>query len=70
MTFLTSESAASKTWEETARLLNSDTRQGLTSSDVQARRKLYGYNEFEIKTDDPLWKKYLEKVRYWPFTPR
>ncbi len=62
MTFLTSESASSKTCEETTSLLKSDTRFGLSNEEVQTRRKLYGYNEFEIKCDDPLWKKYLEKV--------
>ncbi len=62
MTFLNSESAASKTYEETSSLLKSDTRLGLSTEEVQTRRRLYGLNEFEIKTDDPLWKKYLEKV--------
>jgi Ca2+-transporting ATPase len=63
MTFLNSESAASKTCDETASLLKSDTRSGLSNDEVLTRRKLYGLNEFEIKHEDPLWKKYLEKVR-------
>ena len=62
MTFLNSESASSVTVEETARLLNTDLNYGLSSDDVTQRRKLYSYNEFEIKHTDPLWMKYLEKV--------
>ena len=62
MTFLNSESASSKTLEETISLLKTDPRMGLPNDEVQVRRRLYGLNEFEVKQDDPLWKKYLEKV--------
>ena len=62
MTFLNTESASSKTLEETISLIKTDPRMGLPNDEVQVRRRLYGLNEFEVKQDDPLWKKYLEKV--------
>ncbi len=62
MTFLNSESASCVTVEETARLLNTELNYGLSNEDVTQRRKLYAYNEFEIKHTEPLWKKYLEKA--------
>lgn len=63
MTFLNSESASSKSYEETANLLKADLRLGLSGHEISERRKLYSYNEFEIKNDDPIWRKYLEKVK-------
>lgn len=62
MTFLTSETASSKTVEDTVSQLNTDPQLGLTEEEVLQRQKLYSFNEFEIKKDDPLWFKYLEKV--------
>lgn len=62
MTFLTSETASSKTVEDTVSQLNTDPQLGLTEEEVLQRQKLYSFNEFEIKKDDPLWLKYLEKV--------
>lgn len=62
MTFLNSEAASSKTIEETVSLLKTDVQFGLSNEEVLQRQKLYSFNEFEIKKDDPLWLKYLEKV--------
>lgn len=62
MTFLNSETACSKSCEETANLLNSDVKYGLNEVDIIERRKLYSYNEFDIKNEEPIWLKYLEKV--------
>ena len=62
MTFLTSETASSKGIEETINLLKTDAQFGLSGEEVLQRQKLYSFNEFEIKKDDPLWLKYLEKV--------
>lgn len=64
MTFLNSETASSKTIEETLSLLKTDPQFGLSSDEVAERQKLYSFNEFEIKKDDPLWFKYLEKVEF------
>ncbi len=63
MTFLNSESASSKSYEETASLLKTDLKFGITNNEIQNRRRLYGFNEFDIKQDDPLWQKYLEKFK-------
>jgi len=62
MTFLNSETASSISFEETATLLKTDIRHGLSNQEIVERRKLYSYNEFEVSKSDPLWKKYLEKV--------
>ena len=63
MTFLNSESSASLTYEETARLLNTNIDSGISEGEINERRKLYSYNEFEIGDQEPLWKKYLEKFK-------
>jgi len=42
--------------------LQADTQWGLSEGEVSRRRKVHGYNEFQIKQDDPLWKKYLLQV--------
>ena len=62
MTFLNSETASSKTFEETSDLLKTDIKFGLSQQEIQTRRRLYGFNEFEIKQDDPFWMKYMQKV--------
>ncbi len=36
---------------------------GLSSLEVEERRQVHGTNEFIIKEEDPLWKKYLNQVR-------
>lgn len=62
MTFLNSEAASSKSFEETTNLLKTNLQLGLNLQDINERRKLYSFNEFDIKSEDPLWLKYLEKV--------
>ena len=42
--------------------LHADCTRGLTSEEVDLRRKVHGYNEFEINEEEPLWKKYLKQV--------
>lgn len=49
--------------EETARQLNTDIERGITHQEIKERRKLFSYNEFEIRDTDPLWKKYFEKFK-------
>lgn len=63
MTFLNSESASCVSYDEVASLLNTNLNIGLSNSEVLQRRKLYAFNEFEIKNSEPLWKKYLEKFK-------
>lgn len=64
MTFLNSETASSKSIEDTVSVLKTDMQFGLNNEEVLQRQKLYSFNEFEIKKDDPLWLKYLEKVGF------
>lgn len=63
MAFLNSESSASISYEETARLLKTNIEKGISLEDINERRKLYSYNEFEVGASDPLWKKYFEKFK-------
>ena len=67
MTFLNSETASGISYDETANLLKTDIRYGLSNQEILERRKLYSYNEFEVTKSDPLWKKYLEKVNFHQF---
>ncbi len=55
--------AAVSTITDVVHRLNADCGRGLTESQVEERRQLHGHNEFEIKEDDPLWRKYLNQVR-------
>ncbi|CAF1497837.1 unnamed protein product, partial [Didymodactylos carnosus] len=59
MTFLNSDAATRVTSSEIIKILQSDIKYGLTEQEVLNRRKLYGYNDFEVENDEPLWKKYL-----------
>lgn len=63
MTFLNSESASGISYEDVANQLKTNLKFGLNNGEVVPRRKLYSYNEFDVKTDDPLWLKYLEKFK-------
>lgn len=62
MTFLTSESASTKSYSEVLSMLSTDVRHGLGDSEVLLRRKMHSSNEFKVTEADPLWKKYLEQV--------
>ena len=42
--------------------LGSDCSQGILREEVGRRQQLHGLNEFEIREDDPLWRKYLNQV--------
>lgn len=63
MTFLNSESASGISYDDVASQLKTNLKFGLNNGEVVPRRKLYSYNEFDVKTDDPLWLKYLEKFK-------
>ena len=47
---------------DVAHRLRTDWNSGLGSTEVEQRRLLYGFNEFNIKEEDPLWKRYLNQV--------
>lgn len=42
--------------------LGANTGRGLSEQQVEERRKIHGLNEFTLKEDDPLWRKYLNQV--------
>ncbi len=42
--------------------LETNTDAGLSLPEVEVRNRIHGPNEFEIKEEAPLWKKYLEQV--------
>ena len=59
---LRASDAAVATTMDVAQRLGVDWTVGLTSTEAEQRRQLHGLNEFNIKEEDPLWKKYLNQV--------
>ncbi|XP_054285623.1 calcium-transporting ATPase type 2C member 1 isoform X2 [Macrosteles quadrilineatus] len=49
--------------EEVAARLRVDLRNGLWWREAELRRQLAGHNEFCVKEEDPLWKKYIEQFK-------
>ncbi len=62
MNWVSSEKAAELSYYEIAHHLNTDIQQGLTVVEAIRRQRLHGFNEFDVKEDEPLWKKYLDQV--------
>ena len=56
-----SEAAVSTVADVVSRL-GADCSVGLSEAEVERRRKAFGRNEFVIKTEEPLWKKYINQV--------
>ena len=54
--------AAVSTIPDIVRRLGADCSKGLSTDQVEQRRHVHGLNEFEIKEDDPLWRKYINQV--------
>ncbi|XP_052758967.1 calcium-transporting ATPase type 2C member 1 isoform X1 [Galleria mellonella] len=50
-------------WEEVAERLNVDIRRGLSWREANDRMNFVGPNEFQVKEQDPLWKKYIEQFQ-------
>ena len=66
METLTAHQAAVLTVDEVISKLSSDSTTGLSEGDVLVRRKTVGWNEFNISSSEPLWKKYFDQVgRVW-----
>ncbi|RVE48862.1 hypothetical protein evm_006512 [Chilo suppressalis] len=51
------------TWEEVADRLKVDVRRGLSWREANDRINFVGANEFQVKEEDPLWKKYIEQFQ-------
>ena len=54
--------AAVSTITDIVHRLRADCSKGLTTEQVEQRREVHGLNDFEIKEDDPLWRKYINQV--------
>lgn len=51
------------TWEEVSARLRVDPRSGLSWREANDRMNFVGANEFTVKEEDPLWKKYIEQFK-------
>ncbi|XP_039755341.1 calcium-transporting ATPase type 2C member 1 isoform X2 [Pararge aegeria] len=50
-------------WEEVAERLQVDVRRGLSWREANDRMNFVGPNEFQVKEQEPLWKKYIEQFQ-------
>ncbi|KAJ2943587.1 hypothetical protein O0L34_g16696 [Tuta absoluta] len=51
------------TWEEVSERLHVDVRRGLSWREANDRMNFVGPNEFTVKEEEPLWKKYAEQFQ-------
>ncbi|XP_055950563.1 calcium-transporting ATPase type 2C member 1-like isoform X2 [Argiope bruennichi] len=63
MRHLRTDEACRRSYEEVATLLNTDIHNGLSWQEANHRLSFYGYNEFEVTQEEPLWKKYIEQFK-------
>lgn len=63
MKSLRTEEAAKQPFEEVCDRLQTDLRNGLSWNEADYRLKKYGYNELEVKQEEPLWKKYFDQFK-------
>ncbi|XP_064598855.1 calcium-transporting ATPase type 2C member 1-like [Liolophura sinensis] len=61
MRLMKSEEASQKSVEEVQAALDTDFNLGLNEAEVANRRRVHGWNEFEISQEEPLWKKFLSQ---------
>ncbi|XP_039265858.2 calcium-transporting ATPase type 2C member 1-like isoform X2 [Styela clava] len=60
---LKSTEAATMTVEEVTQEMQASVKWGLSDGEVGRRREKHGWNEFDIKENEPLWKKYLGQFK-------
>lgn len=63
MRVLRTEEACGLSYDEVSSILNADFTNGLSWPEAERRLSLYGYNEFEVTAEEPLWKKYIEQFK-------
>ncbi|GFU78616.1 calcium-transporting ATPase type 2C member 1 [Trichonephila clavipes] len=63
MRHLRTDEACRWTYDEVATLLNTNIHNGLSWLEANRRLSLYGFNEFEVTQEEPLWKKYIEQFK-------
>lgn len=56
------EDACQRPYEEVAERLGADLRRGLSWREANRRLLTLGPNEFEVRQEEPLWKKYFDQV--------
>ncbi|KAM7283946.1 cholinesterase [Ixodes scapularis] len=56
------EEACQRPYEEVAQQLGTDLRRGLSWREANRRLVSLGPNEFEVRQEEPLWKKYSEQI--------
>lgn len=61
--WLSAEQACGLNTSEVEWQLQTNTREGLSWSEADNRRKILGPNEFVVTEPEPLWKKYLEQFQ-------
>ena len=61
--WLPSKDAGYLDFEEVARKLDTDVDRGLSWNEANKRRSLFGPNEFVVKEEEPIWRKYLEQFQ-------
>ena len=62
MVHLRSDEAACLPYQTVVARLRTSPHTGLPHAEATRRRRVHGYNEFDISEDEPLWKKYLGQV--------
>jgi Ca2+-transporting ATPase len=61
--WLTGEQASGLSVGEVEWKLQSNLREGITWKEAENRRLILGPNEFVVKEEEPLWKKYIEQFQ-------
>jgi Ca2+-transporting ATPase len=63
-TVISSAKASSLSVEEVLKQFSAHESRGLTNDEIERRRMLHGWNEFDVSEEKALWKKYLDQVKF------
>ncbi|CAH1779403.1 unnamed protein product [Owenia fusiformis] len=63
MMHMKSDRASELSYMEISHIMNTDLQNGLNGSESERRRKINGFNEFEINGEEPLWRKYIDQFK-------
>uniref|UniRef100_A0A914X336 Calcium-transporting ATPase n=1 Tax=Plectus sambesii TaxID=2011161 RepID=A0A914X336_9BILA len=55
--------AGARSVDEIADIFHTDVNVGLSTVEANRRRQFNGYNEFDVESHDPLWRKYLDQFK-------
>jgi Ca2+-transporting ATPase len=61
--WLPSVEASSLDVEDVARKLDTNMLSGLSWAEAEKRKSMFGANEFVVKNEDPIWRKYMEQFQ-------